>query len=113
MNVNFGGNNGTITGTTTAGYVVAATIAGNGGLTGKTIVQISNLSGATTTMYYKIDGYLSTHPDCVAAAIKAETSIANATPIVNTDTDKPYARVVVSVKNNSGACNYQLDYMTY
>jgi hypothetical protein len=113
MNVNFGGNNGTVTGTTTASYVVAVTITGNGGLTGKTIIQLSNLSGATTTMYYKIDGYYSTHPSCVATAIKAETSIANATPVVNTDADKPFAKVVVSVVDNSGHCNYQIDYMVY
>lgn len=113
MNVNFGGNNGTVTGTTTAGYVVALSIIGTGGLTGKTIVQLSNLSGATTTMYYKINGYYSTHPDCVLTAVKAETSIANATPVVNADADKPFARIDVLVKNNSGACSYQIDYMVY
>lgn len=113
MNVSFGGQNGTVTGTTTAAYVAALTISGNGGLTGKTIIKLTNKSGATTTMYYKIDGYLSTHPDCAATAIKAETSIANATPVVNTDTDKPYAKVVVSVVDNSGHCDYQIDYMVY
>lgn len=113
MNVNFGGNNGTVKGTTTASYVVALSVAGNGGLTGKTIFQISNLSGATTTMYYKINGYYSTHPDCVATAVKAETAINNATPVVNTDADKPFARIDVLVENNSGACSYQIDYMVY
>ena len=113
MDIEFGGNNATLTGTTTASYVVAATIKGNGGLTGKTIVQISNLSGASTTMYYKIDGYYSNHPDCVATAVKSETDITNATPIVNTDADKPFAVIKVSVKNHSGACKYQLDYMVY
>jgi len=113
MNVNFGGNNGTVKGTTTASYVEALEIVGNGGLTGKTIIQLSNLSGASTTMYYKVDGYYSTHPDCVATAITAETDVINATPVVNTSADKPYARIVVSVKSHSGACDYQLDFMVY
>ena len=113
MNVNFGGNNGTVTGTTTASYEAALTVAGNGGLTGKSIIKITDIDGATGTMYYKIDGYLSTHPSCVATAITAETDVVSATPVVNTAVDKPYAIVVVSVKNHSTACAYQIDYMVY
>jgi hypothetical protein len=113
MIVQIEGDNGTATGTTTASYVVALSVKGYGGINGKTIFKLTNLTGATLTMYYKIDGYISNHPDCAATAIKAETSIANATPVTNTDTSTPYAKVVVSVKNNSGACAYQIDYLTY
>jgi hypothetical protein len=113
MNVKFGGRNGTVTGTTTASYVVALSVEGDGFINGKTIFQISDLTGATLTMKYKINGYYSSHPDCVATAVKAETTIANATPIVNTDADKPFARIDVLVTNGSGACAYQIDYMVY
>jgi len=113
MNVKFGGNNGTVKGTTTAAYVVALSVEGNGGLTGKTIFQISNLSGASTTMYYKINGYYSTSKDCVATAVTAETNIANATPVVNTSADKPFARIDVLVEDHSGSCSYQIDWMVY
>jgi hypothetical protein len=113
MNVSFGGTNGTVTGTTTAAYVIALSVKGNGGLTGKTIFQISDLTGATLTMKYKINGYYSTHPDCVATAVKAETTIANATPVVNTDADKPFAKIDVLVIDGSGTCAYQIDYMVY
>ena len=113
MNVKFGGNNGTVTGTTTASYVTALSIEGNGGLTGATIIQISDLTGATLTMKYKINGYYSTHPDCVATAVKSETTIVNATPVVNTDANKPFAKIDVLVTNGSGACAYQIDWMTY
>jgi len=113
MNVRFSGMNGTVTGLTTAGYVAALTIEGNGGLTGKTIIQITDIDGATKTMYYKVDAYLSTHPSCVATAITAETDIVSAATVVNAAVDKPYAKVVVSVKTHSAACNYQIDYMTY
>ena len=113
MNVKFGGNNGTKTGVTTADYVEAIRIEGNGGLSGKTVIHITNLSGATTTMYYKVDGYLSTHGSCTSTAVTAETDITNATTVENTSADKPYAVIVISVKNHSGACNYQIDYMVY
>ena len=113
MNVNFGGMNGSVAGLTTAAYTEALTIAANGGLTGKAIIRITDTDGASKTMYYKIDGYLSNDPKCVATALTAETDIANATPVVNTAVDKPYAKVVVSVKNHSAACNYIIDWMVY
>jgi len=113
MDVNLAGLNGYTSGTTTSGYVAALTIPGYGGINGKSIFVITNLTGATLTMYYKIDGYVSSNPDCVAIAVKAETDVVNATPVVNTDTDKPYDHVVVSVKNHSGACAYTIDWMRY
>lgn len=113
MNVNFGGMNGTVTGLTTAAYVVALSIPGNGGLTGKTIFQITDIDGASKTMYYKINGYLSNNSSCAATAVTAETDVVNATPVVDVACDKPYAKIDVLVKNHSAACNYQIDYMTY
>lgn len=113
MNVLIEGDNGTVTGTTTAGYVVALSVKGYGGINGKTIFKITNLSGATKTMYYKINGYISSDAACVATAVKAETDVVNATPVVNTDTDTPYAKVDVLVKTHSAACDYQIDYITY
>lgn len=113
MNVNFGGTNGTVEGTTTAAYTEALVFAGNGGLTGKSIIRITDLDGASKTMYYKIDGYLSTSPLCVATALTAETDVVNATPVVDTAADKPYAKIVVSVKNHSAACDYLIDFMVY
>jgi hypothetical protein len=113
MNVKFGGRNGTVTGTTGAAYVVALSVEGDGFINGKTIFQISNLDGASLSMKYKINGYYSTHPGCVATAVKAETTIANATPVVNTDADKPFAKIDVLVINASTACRYQIDYLVY
>jgi hypothetical protein len=113
MDVSLEGMNGTNKGTTTASYVEAAVFQGYGGINGKTIIHITNLSGATTTMYYKVDGYLSAHPDCTAVAVTAETDVVNATKVVDAGADKPYAKIVVSVKNHSGACLYQIDHMTY
>lgn len=113
MNVNFGGMNGTISGTTEADYKEALVFSGNGGLSGKSIIRITNSDGASKTMYYKVDAYLSTSPLCVATSITGETDITDATPVVNTDVDKPYAKVVVSVKNHSDACAYLIDYMVY
>jgi hypothetical protein len=49
----------------------------------------------------------------VAIAIKAETSIAANTTIVNTDVAQIYAAVVVSVVKNAGTGNYQIQYCTY
>ena len=107
------GMNGHVSGTTTASYVVALSVQGYGGINGKTIFHITNTSGATTTMYYKINGYYSASPDATAVAVKAQTDITDATPIVNTDADKPYAKIDVLVVNHSGACGYTIDWMTY
>ena len=110
MDVNVGNvcENYTVTGTTTGTYVDARTILNVKGA----IFQVSNLHGANT-MYYKITGYISSHASCVAEVIKAETSIAAATSVKNTDCVQPYAKVVVSVKQNSGAGTYQIDYIAW
>jgi hypothetical protein len=107
------GNNGYKTGTTTAAYVTALTVKGYGGYVGKTIFKITNLTGATLTMYYKINGYVSSNPNCEATAITVETSINNATPVVDVATVLPYDHIDVLVKNNSGICNYQIDWINY
>jgi hypothetical protein len=100
--------NNTITGTTTAAYVEALTLLNVKGV----IFNISNLAGAAA-MYYKITGYRSASPSCVAEVIKAQTSIAAATLAQNTDCVSPFARVVVSVEQNSGAGAYQIDYIAW
>jgi hypothetical protein len=113
MNVNFGGMNGTVQGDTGAAYTEALVFAANGGLTGKAIIRITDVDGATKTMYYKVDGYLSTDPKCVATALTAETDVVSAVPVVDTAVDKPYAKIVVSVKDHSASCNYLIDWMVY
>jgi hypothetical protein len=102
-------NNHTVTGTTTAAYVVALTIGNCAGA----IFKITNLTGATQTMYYKIDGYTSGSPLCASEAITAQTDVINATPVINTAVNRPYAKVEVSVINHSAACAYQIDYIAY
>ena len=106
-----------VNGTTTASYAVATTIDTRGcGYQGKTIIQITNLSG-TNTMYYKIDGYLADASaggqGGVAVHPATQTSIATSTTTTDTSVTQPYAAVVISVENNSGACAYQIQYITY
>jgi len=110
VNASFGGQNGTVSGSCTGAYVPVLTIQGNGGLTGKTIFNIHRAVG--TSIYYKIDAYLSTHPSAVAIAAKAQTSVT--TDVLDTTSIVvPYAVIVVSVMNNVGSNTYQIDYMTY
>lgn len=103
-------------GTTTSGYVEAIRVDIRGcGQQGKMVIQIHNLS-STATMYYKIDGYLADADGTlggVAIALKAETSIGTSTTVTSTDVDHVYAAVVVSVKQNSGAGLYQIQFSTY
>jgi len=109
MNVNFGGINGTVTGQcnpTTSTAVL--TFSANGGLTGKAYIILHRAVG--TSMYYKIDGYLSLHPSAIVTALVAETSM---TTDVTYNVLLPYARVVVSLRDNVGANTYQVDYMVY
>ena len=63
-------------------------------------------------MYYKIIGYLSVYPTAAALTITDETSIA-AGNTTNTDVVHPYAKIIVYVKSNSGACSYIIDYIQY
>ena len=112
MNAVIGNISGTVTGTTTAAYVAALTIDTRGyGAQGKLLLIINNTQAAQT-LKYKIDGYASPN-SAYFVPIKAETSIAAATQVNQTDVDKGYAKVVVSVINDGGACTYQIDYTTY
>jgi hypothetical protein len=106
--------NGSVSGTTTAAYVEALRIPLQGsGQQGKFIAFLKNLHGSNT-MYYKVDLYLANSASPLTKAGKAETSIAANTQIEITTTEVPYnVIVVVSVKQNSGAGTYQLDYTTY
>jgi hypothetical protein len=101
--------NGTVTGTTTSAYVEALTIGNCAGA----VIKVTNISGATKTMYYKVDGYTSASASCAATAITAQTDVTSATPVVNTDVNRPFAKVVVSVENHSDACSYQIDWIAY
>jgi hypothetical protein len=104
------------TGTTTAAYVEAVRVDTRGcGPQGKFIAIIRN-THATLTMKYKIDGYPNDSDGDqggLAVAIKAETSIAAATSVTQTDVDKNYAAVVISVIDDSGHATYQIDWSTY
>ena len=111
--VNIPGKNGTVTGTTTAAYVIALTVRGFGGINGKTIFKITNKTGATLTMYYKINGYISSNSACAATAITVQTDVVNATPVVDTAASTPYDHIDVLVMNHSGICDYQIDWITY
>jgi hypothetical protein len=112
MEVKYTPKSGTVTGTTTAAYVEALRIEGYGGVQGKTIFNIRN-SGATNTIYYKIDAYLTSNPNCLVTNVTSQTSIAVSTTIQNTTIVIPYAVIVVSVVNNSGASTYQIDWINY
>ena len=106
-----------VTGTTTATNTAVVTIDTRGcGPQGKLLILISNLSGSDT-MYYQINGYPSDESrgsnGGLYVGVKAQTSIAASTQVISTDVDKNYAAVVILVQNNSGACNYQIDYSTY
>ena len=106
-----------VNGTTAAAYAKAVIVDTRGfGYQGKLIVQITNVDLAQT-MYYKIDGYLADDTaggqGGVPIAIKAETSLGANTTVVNTDVSQVYAAVVISVKQNSGAGAYQIQFCTY
>ena len=112
MNIQRANKTGTTTGTTTASYVEALSIDTRGmGVQGKTLLIINNTDG-TSAMLYKIDGYPLPN-STYFVPIKAETSIAKTVQVVQTDVDKQYAKVVVSVKDDDGHATYQIDYTTY
>jgi hypothetical protein len=103
-------------GTTTASYVNAQTVDTRGcGAQGKLIVQITN-KDLSSTMYYKIDGYLAdpaAGSTSVPIHITSQTSIAANTTVVDTNVSQVYAAVVISVVDNSGHCAHQIQYCTY
>ena len=107
---------GSVTGTctSTSVYQIALDIDTRGcGVIGKLLLVINNTTAATKTLHYKIDGYASSNSSYFVP-IKAATSINAVTQVNQTDVDKGYARVVVSVKGNSHADpTYQIDYTTY
>jgi hypothetical protein len=104
----------TVQGTTTAAYVEAVTITNCAGAT----LTIANIS-SSATMYYKITGYKSRSALSLATIILAETNLAASASIeLPSDTvaiklNYPYARIVVSVMQHSGAGAYQIDYNAY
>jgi hypothetical protein len=106
--------NDTKTDVTTSAYVEALRLSLQGcGGQGKFIAFLKNTS-ASQTMYYKVDLYLANGASPLTKAGKAETSIGTSTQVEITTTEVPYnVIVVISVKQNSGAGTYQLDYSTY
>ena len=107
--------NGSRSGTTTSAYVEALRISLQGcGGQGKFIAFLKNLH-SSNTMYYKVDLYLANDAASpLTKAGKAETSISGSTQVEITTTEVPYnVIVVISVKQNSAAGTYQLDYSTY
>jgi hypothetical protein len=108
MNVNLGGINGTVIGACGATSTPVLTFSAVGGIAGQAKIKLRRTVG--TSMYYKIDGYLSSHPSAIAVALQAETSM---TTDVDFAVTVPYAVVVVSVRNNVGSNIYQIDYMVY
>lgn len=112
MEVRIANKSGHTSGTTTAAYVEALNVDTRGyGVQGKLLLIINNTQAAQT-MKYKIDGYPN-EAGTKFIAIKAETQIAAATQVAQVDVDKGYARVIVSVINDGGACTYEIDWTTY
>lgn len=105
---------GTKSGLTGSAYVEALRIDTRGfGSQGKFLSYLKN-THTSSTMYYKVDLYLSDGASPLTKVGKAETSIAANTQIEITTTEVPLnCIVVISVKQNSAAGTYQLDYTTY
>lgn len=74
-------------------------------------------TGASWDLNYKINGYPGDTTGEMSGqyvAIKAETTLGQGVAATNTDTDKEYAAVVVSVVNaESTPTTWQIDYCTY
>ncbi|GEM_PF-7122589 len=97
-----------LTGATTEEYVAALTL--NNAMGAVLIVKNTH---ASETMYYKVDVYLANTDSALKHEFVSETGLAAETatdPIVVT---YPFAKMVVSVKQNSGAGTYQIDPATY
>ena len=93
------------TDTTTASYVTALTI-GMAGYDGLTIF-IQNES-ATQTMYYEVWCYANNGGDVYIEYVD-ETSIAVSTTAEVNISNSVYSLITVRVKNNSGACVYDIE----
>ena len=93
------------TDTTTASYVTALTI-GMAGYDGLTIF-IQN-EDASNTMYYEVWCYTNISGDVYIEYVD-ETSIAASTTTEVNISNSVYSKVIVRVKNNSGACIYDIE----
>jgi len=102
--------NNSVTGTTTAAYVVALTINNCAGA----VIEVTN-TGATFDLKYKINGYTSAHASCALTAIKAETTLGQTVASGRlTDANSPYARIeVLVISAEATATTYQIDYIAY
>ena len=113
VNIDHAYANGTVSGATVAAYVEVLTIDNCAGA----LIQISNTDTAAVNkdLKYKISGYLSAHASCVETAIVSETTLAeDAASGVLSDVNRPYAKVVVSIKSGeSTATTYQVDWIAY
>jgi hypothetical protein len=93
-----------VTGTTGSSYVEALSwICAD--INQKSIL-LKNTS-STYTMYFKLVGYLS--PSGLGQSIVSETSLA-AGATVEFRYEDFWCTLILSVKNNSGGCDYELDY---
>jgi hypothetical protein len=115
MEVKIATKSGNKTGTTTSAYVEAIRVDTRGcGQQGKTYILIKN-THATSTMYYKIDGYpydVDGTLSGLSTAVASETSINANTQAAAITVGNQYAALVISVKQNSAAGTYQIDYVT-
>ena len=93
------------TGTTTSSYVTALTI-GMAGYNGLTIF-IQNET-ADKTMYYEVWCYTNNAGDVYIEYVD-NTSIAASTTVEVNISNSVYSKVIVRVKNNSGACTYDIE----
>ena len=95
-----------VTGTTAAGYVAALTLYNGMG-------AVLLMKSTTTTMFYKIDTYLTSDGTPLAYPTKTETTTVADTLLMDTNQNFPFYKMVVSVKQNSGAGAYQIDAVQY
>lgn len=95
-----------VTGTTTNAYVAALTLYNGMG-------AVIQLKSTTTTMFYKIDAYLTSDGTPLAYPTKTETTTVADTALLDTNQNFPFYKMVVSVKQNSGAGTYQIDALQY
>jgi len=93
-----------ITGTTGTSYV--ATLSWECADIAQKSILLKN-SSSTNTLYFKLVGYLATSG--LGQSIVSETSLA-AGATVEFRYEDFWCTLVLSVKNNSGGCDYELDY---
>ena len=103
----FPSNEGNASGTTTSDYVVAKTI----DMTGyrNCLILIKNKDVANT-MHWKVDSYANTAGTLTNAEQAEESIAAEGTKCLALD-GKTRAKYIISVKNNSGVCAYDIEYI--